>query len=161
MLYYDHIMTELCPTWKELYIVNILYLKVFLNVNSDTRLFVFQENSKMWAAARICQINLKPAFKSTVPVLKNTITANSVCFVDAGCAVRHQALRKFTNSRYDRISHVARRTRKADPETAFTIGRAAVSGAGAFGLAALCYYGLGLSSRNGIVEKSMYVSKIF
>jgi FtsH-binding integral membrane protein len=39
-------------------------------------------------------------------------------------------------------------------ETAFNIGKGVAAGAGVFGLGALCYYGLGLSSEAGIVERS-------
>ncbi|XP_055347224.1 growth hormone-inducible transmembrane protein-like [Paramacrobiotus metropolitanus] len=39
-------------------------------------------------------------------------------------------------------------------ETAFGIGQAALAGGAAFGIGALCYYGLGLSKQTGLWEKS-------
>ncbi|KAK2707473.1 hypothetical protein QYM36_015241 [Artemia franciscana] len=40
-------------------------------------------------------------------------------------------------------------------ETAFNIGKASVAGASALGLGALCYYGLGMSSQLGAVDRSL------
>ncbi|KAL3198395.1 hypothetical protein MRX96_014221 [Rhipicephalus microplus] len=40
-------------------------------------------------------------------------------------------------------------------DSAFTVGKGVLAGASAFGLGALCYYGLGMSSEAGAFEKSM------
>ncbi len=39
----------------------------------------------------------------------------------------------------------------------FDIGKGVMAGSALFGVAALCYYGLGLSSEPGIYDKSMFV----
>jgi hypothetical protein len=38
---------------------------------------------------------------------------------------------------------------------AFAIGKAALAGGSAFGLGALCYYGLGLSKQAGFADQAM------
>lgn len=40
-------------------------------------------------------------------------------------------------------------------DTAFNIGKGALAGASAFGIGALCYYGLGMGSQAGALERSM------
>lgn len=40
-------------------------------------------------------------------------------------------------------------------DTAFTVGKGALAGASAFGLGALCYYGLGLSNEVGAIDKAV------
>ncbi|KAL0273618.1 UNVERIFIED_CONTAM: hypothetical protein PYX00_006249 [Menopon gallinae] len=97
-----------------------------------------------------------PVLKSAVPLVKSTITVGSPGILNFGSVIQCQTVRKFATSRIvraDRISHVARRSKQATPETAFTMGKAAVAGAGAAGLGTLCYYGLGLSNAPGVIEK--------
>lgn len=43
---------------------------------------------------------------------------------------------------------------------AFNMGKGVLAGASAFGVGALCYYGLGMSNESGALEKSMYVQPL-
>jgi hypothetical protein len=40
---------------------------------------------------------------------------------------------------------------------AYNIGKGAIAGGAALGLGALCYYGLGLSSRTGAIDHARYM----
>jgi len=44
---------------------------------------------------------------------------------------------------------------------AYNIGKGAVAGGAALGLGALCYYGLGLSSRTGAIDHARYMISVY
>lgn len=70
-------------------------------------------------------------------------------------------IQKMSNESRSSISRAARRRTLKEiamapaGESAFNVGKGALAGASAFGVGALCYYGLGLSNKAGIIEESM------
>uniref|UniRef100_A0A4D5RAN9 Growth hormone-inducible transmembrane protein n=1 Tax=Scolopendra viridis TaxID=118503 RepID=A0A4D5RAN9_SCOVI len=78
----------------------------------------------------------------------------------ASCSGRLQQFQRYASQprgTYGRTT-ARRRTLKETlmapaTDTAFTIGKGAVAGASAFGIGALCYYGIGLSNEVGAIDK--------
>lgn len=63
----------------------------------------------------------------------------------------------FTRSAKRRAPSVTESAMAPAGETAFNIGKGAVAGAAFVGVGALCFYGLGLSSSTGAIDKAGYV----
>lgn len=110
---------------------------------------------------RLCQVALaNPAAKSFT-LMKTTISLRPVNYFKSSPLIRNNGIRKFMDSQRDRISHAARRKTLREQalapagETAFSVGKGALAGASALGLGALCYYGLGMSSQAGVMEKAV------
>ncbi|KAL1124374.1 hypothetical protein AAG570_001003 [Ranatra chinensis] len=102
--------------------------------------------------ARLCQVTITPALRSSL------LQVNSV---SKPSQLRHVIRRNFADdgrqawtrtSRRRSIKEIAMQPTRGMP---FEIGSAAVAGGAVFGLGALCYYGLGMSKKAGIVDQAI------
>ncbi|XP_046401946.1 growth hormone-inducible transmembrane protein [Ischnura elegans] len=103
----------------------------------------------MYVAVRICQVSVIPALRTTA--FRNGFTSKGRLVV-----------RNFANdARETFTSRAARRRTLREQamapagETAFSIGKGAVVAGSALGLGALCFYGLGLSNKEGAIDRAM------
>lgn len=99
--------------------------------------------------ARVCRAPLIPQIKSLykVPVVNKQQFS------------KIQVVRLFASDGRTAFARTARRQTAITepvvaPEAAFKIGQGAVAGAAALGLGALCFYGLGLSSSAGAIDRA-------
>ncbi|XP_067205756.1 growth hormone-inducible transmembrane protein-like [Linepithema humile] len=105
----------------------------------------------MLLAARICRAGISPGLASHV----RTPTVTKTPQLSKG-----QIARLFSDGRgsYTRTAkrQATMRQQAMAPagETAFNIGKGAVAGGAVMGLGALCYYGLGLSSQIGAIDRA-------
>ncbi|XP_026824389.1 uncharacterized protein LOC105277234 [Ooceraea biroi] len=103
--------------------------------------------------ARACRVGASPALASLVktPVVPRTPQLS-----------KGQVTRLFSDGRTSYTRTARRRVTATEQamapagETAFNIGKGAVAGGAALGLGAICYYGLGLSSRPGVIDQSSF-----
>lgn len=111
-------------------------------------------------AARLVQVSLAPVMKSTIPILRSTITVKPLNLSKA-TLFRCQIVRNFADDTRQGLSRAARRKTLREQamapagETAFNIGKGALAGGAVVGLGALCFYGLGLSSESGAIDHAM------
>ncbi|KAG8223873.1 hypothetical protein J437_LFUL005437 [Ladona fulva] len=103
----------------------------------------------MYAAVRICQVGVLPALR--------TNTARSGLVGNAKLVYRNFAndARETFASRAARRKTLRERAMAPAGDTAFTIGKGALIGGSALGLGALCFYGLGLSNKEGAIDRAM------
>lgn len=111
--------------------------------------------------ARLCQAAVTNPYARSFTVVKTTISLRPINLFKSTDGIRHGGVRKFMENQRERLSHAVRRKTVAERamspagDTAFSVGKGAVAGASVVGIGALCYYGLGLSSQPGVLEKSM------
>ncbi|KAI4478923.1 hypothetical protein M0804_011385 [Polistes exclamans] len=103
--------------------------------------------------AKVCRVGISPTI---VNLIKTPITSKPILN-------KIQPLRFFANDGRTAFTRSARKEktfaeRLSQPatETPMMVGKAVLAGASAFGLGALCYYGLGLDSRPGAIDKVHY-----
>lgn len=107
----------------------------------------------MLAASRICCISLRIAPLAKSPVLNTVLTTRT--------PVKNSFWRTFANDgREPWSTRGRRRTLKetiTQPAggTAFRLGKGALAGGAAFGIGALCFYGLGLSNKPGAIDQAV------
>lgn len=112
-------------------------------------------------SARLCQVSLASPMAKSLPVVKTIISIRPINVFKVSPIIRNDGIRKFMNNSRERLSHAARRKTLREEafspagDTAFSIGKGALAGSSVLGIGALCYYGLGLSSQAGSIEKSV------
>ncbi|XP_071454199.1 growth hormone-inducible transmembrane protein-like [Hetaerina americana] len=104
----------------------------------------------MYAAVRICQVSVLPALRS------------SSAFRNGASNKGRLIVRSFANDARETFTSRAARRRTLREQamapagdTAFNIGKGALVGGSALGLGALCFYGLGLSNKEGAIDRAM------
>lgn len=92
------------------------------------------------------QVAIKSFIKPSLFVKTNPLSVRTQCLADKSRTAFRQATRRRT------LKEIALQPAS---DTAFSLGKGAVAGASILGIGALCYYGLGLASEPGALEKSM------
>lgn len=102
---------------------------------------------------RVCRSTFSPQVTSVLKASKPCLFPRATNAFGTTRLFSNEGRTAFTRTARARESLVEKVSKPAG-ETAFRIGKGAVAGGAALGLGALCFYGLGLSSEDGAIDRA-------